>query len=276
MDVPISKAARILRKDGVTQLAKRTTTFIRNKILDRVRKLKGSYTLSINNYDSSFSAPTIKVAKRNRQRFESEKEILKSILDDLNSDSVFYDIGANTGLYSIFAAHICERVVAFEPYPPNVTLFNRDINRNDFKNVSLFEVALSNQEGEIGFDQPGSSDIGYGSSSINTIHSTNTVTVPTTTVDALVSQGEAPVPNIVKIDVEGAEGLVVQGMKETLKSNECQVVYCEIHESESEARPSIHEFNSSAKELTNTLEKSGFSVETLRERNNEVFIKGVK
>jgi uncharacterized protein (UPF0179 family) len=56
------------------------------------------------------------------------------------------------------------------------------------------------------------------------------IKVTSTTIDRLVDSGEVPVPNIVKIDIEGAEKLAMEGMKNTISNECCDLIYCEIHE----------------------------------------------
>lgn len=86
-----------------------------------------SYTLSIDDTTVTFSAPTYATVRRTKHRHRVESIVLSDLLRELRADDVFYDIGANTGLYTLFAAKNCLQgsVVAFEPYPPNSDLLRR-------------------------------------------------------------------------------------------------------------------------------------------------------
>jgi len=77
-------------------------------------------------------------------RFETERRELTDFLSDIAPDDVVYDIGANTSLYTLFAAHRCPQgnVIAFEPYPPNVALLKQDISRNELENVKIHGCPL--------------------------------------------------------------------------------------------------------------------------------------
>jgi FkbM family methyltransferase len=240
----------------------------------------GSYALAIRDTEVSFTAPNRKVVERNKRRFNSEKRELTDLLNEIGADDVFLDVGANTGLYTLFAAKRCSnaKVVAFEPYPPNMRLLKRDIERNELENVDTWEVALSDSAGTVEFDQPEQEDVGYGSGSIESEpgNPNSTVEVAAKTGDELISDGEVPTPSIVKIDVEGAEPLVVEGMKDALSTPECRLVYCEIHRSDVEYRPSIGDFGMTLPDMKARFEELGFEVEELQTRGSEVFLKAHK
>ncbi|WP_251344286.1 FkbM family methyltransferase [Haloplanus halophilus] len=199
-------------------------------------------------------------------------------MEDIESDDIFFDIGANTGLYTLFVSKLCQSgtVVAFEPYPPNIALLKRDISRNGADNVEVREVALTNTEGTISFNQPEQPDIGYGSASVDPSDSNQTIEVPTTSGDQLVADGEVPQPNVVKIDFEGSEPIVIEGMSDTLSSEECRLVFCEVHLSNVKHRPSIEDFGSTMADLQAQLEACGFTVERNRTRGSEVLLKARK
>lgn len=278
MSIPIKEGANILREDGLLPLLIRSTKYIWRIIYKRVISLRGSYSLKVSNESVTFSAPNAKVVDRNMRRFTSEKKELEAFLGDIRPDDVVYDIGANTGLYSLFAAKKCPngKVKAFEPYPPNVRILNRDITRNDLDNIQVREFALSDTTGLITFSQPTEDDIGYGSSSITPYQSADTIEVPTTTGDMLITDGELPQPNVMKIDVEGAEGLVINGLENALSSPKCRVLYCEIHLPGSEIRPSSSEMGVSPDELVTQLRKLGFTVEEFQTRCNEKTLRATK
>jgi FkbM family methyltransferase len=200
------------------------------------------------------------------------------LLDDLQREDVFYDIGANTGLYTLFASKRCTEgtVVAFEPYPPNATILKRDISRNGLNNVRVYELALSDSDGTIEFNQPEQPDIGYGSASVEANSTTATTEIPTASADRLISEGKIPPPNVIKIDVEGAEPLVIEGLEETLSEPTCRLVYCEAHLPGVDHRPSVEDFDTTIADLRNRLERLGFTVEKSRTRGTEVLFKASK
>lgn len=144
---------------------------------------------------------------------------------------------------------------------------------NDVDCSELYNLALSNEGGTIQFDQPDSEEFGYGSASIQVGDEDSAINVPTSSGDRLVETEDVPVPNVVKIDVEGAEPLVIEGMEDVLASDECRLLYCEIHLEATDLRPSIKEFGSSLDDLLEKLESYGFSIDRFQERERELFIK---
>ncbi len=133
---------------------------------------------------------------------------------------VFYDIGANVGFFSVLAAKLvgpAGAVYAFEPVPENASLVERNARLNALGNISVFEVAVS--------DQTGRSELllaRYAGGAV--LKSAGTppdlsgcISVETATIDDLVKRQELRPPDIVKIDVEGAERNVLQGMVDTLR-----------------------------------------------------------
>lgn len=163
------RARAVYREEGALVLAKKTLRKLYTESYCRAMSARGHYSLTVDGSTVEFSAPTPTLVNRNRRRFRSEAAELQDFLTTIEDDDVVYDVGANTGLYSLFAAGRCPRgtVVAFEPYPPNLGILRRDIERNDLRNVEVVESALSDGVGEIEFSQPEEDDVGYGSSSID-------------------------------------------------------------------------------------------------------------
>jgi FkbM family methyltransferase len=272
---PLSRGISIYKQEGVKALSVRTLRKIHRNIYPKLMTVRGHYSLTLNDCSVNFSAPTATMVDRNCGRFRSEKQEIQDLIDEIREDDIVYDIGANTGLYTLFAAMACPNglIVAFEPYPPNLNLLKRDIARNGLENVAVRNVALSDSIGTTNFSQPDKDDIGYGSSSIQTDQSDSTVEVPVTTGDQLVANGEVAAPNIIKIDVEGAEPLVLAGLEDLLSEPDCRTVYCEVHLPGEEKRPSVEDFGSSPESLRERLEEFGFGVEYAHDRGSEIFYK---
>lgn len=269
----MSQAFRVLTEQGPISLVRKGSKYLFENIY---WKFKDDYIPSTNNTEVLFSAPNRTMVRRNKTRFSSEKDVINDILQELDSDDVFYDVGANTGLYTLFTAKNCSKVVSFEPYPPNYELLKKDISKNSISNIEIYEIALSDSNGTISFDQPVEDDVGYGSSSIVDKDTNNSIEAPTRTGDDLISEDSLPTPNIVKIDVEGSEPLVIDGLEDTLSDSDCRLVYCEVHIKEVDHRPSIYDFNTDLDDIKSQLQEYGFAVEEVENRGGELFIKGHK
>jgi FkbM family methyltransferase len=148
----------------------------------------------------------------------AEPHLQRTIRQYVARGDVVYDIGANMGYVSLsLAKRVGERgrVIAFEPVPRNVDLLRRNIEENKLTNVELLAVAASDNCGEavirIAESLSTASLIWHGDNP-----SAVELVIKTVVIDDLVGTGELPEPNFVKIDVEGAEGQVLQGMRRTL------------------------------------------------------------
>ncbi len=159
-------------------------------------------------------------------------------LKAMPAGSRFLDIGANVGMYSIFAAKMraC-RVFAFEPESQNYALLNRNIFLNDVSGlVSAFCAALSDREG---LETLYLSDFVAGGSCHSVGQSVDFNLQPRTTsyaqaciamtVDRLIESGAMPVPEFIKIDVDGFEHRVIDGAETTLRDPGVRSVIIELN-----------------------------------------------
>jgi len=130
---------------------------------------------------------------------------------------VFLDIGANVGYYTALAGHaagVTGRVLALEPDPESYHYLTQTIQVNRFTNATPFQMAASDQ---VGSAQLHISARNRGDNRLypNELAS-DVVTVDTTTIDLLLLQNGITSVDVIKMDVQGAEGRVLQGMKDTL------------------------------------------------------------
>lgn len=63
--------------------------------------------------------------------------------------NVIIDIGANIGAFSITTSKICNKVYAFEPFPPVYEIFKKNIKLNNCKNIEAVKCAVSSSDGEV-------------------------------------------------------------------------------------------------------------------------------
>jgi FkbM family methyltransferase len=149
---------------------------------------------------------------------------------------IVYDIGAHIGFHSLYFARLVGpkgKVYAFEPNPKNVERINLIRDKNpDIKNIiTVCDVAVSNVLGTEEFSM--SEDIESGRSSGGFIDTADTIwnreaftmrgftetTVKTVPMDLFKEElGIQEAPDLIKVDVEGAESLVLLGAKNILLS----------------------------------------------------------
>jgi FkbM family methyltransferase len=118
------------------------------------------------------------------------------------------------------------QVVAFEPLPRNIDLLRQNIELNEIRNIRVLELAASDQSGKavIRF-----AENLYTASMVwhRNNPSATELSIQTVAVDDLVATGDLAYPTFVKIDVEGAEGAALLGMRRTLAgSNPVLFVEC--------------------------------------------------
>lgn len=132
----------------------------------------------------------------------------------IHSGDVFLDVGANAGFYSAFAASIGAAVHAFEPNPAMGDL----IDRAGHPNVALVRAAAGDKSGEIALNvSPDPSHSGISSvHDLPHLAGARKITVPVITIDDYCARNDIR-PNVLKIDVEGHEGQVIDGMQRLLE-----------------------------------------------------------
>ena len=157
--------------------------------------------------------------------------------------AVFWDIGAHFGYHSLsFASLVGDNghVYSFEPNPFNTARFQMHLLKNETqaKRITLNMFALSDVNGDMNFvfsnDVDGSSSSGSHLQNVNapleasTYNNFNTQVVTTLTIDSYISNPGIRIPDIIKIDVEGAELLVLKGGKEFFKRHK-PIIFIEVH-----------------------------------------------
>ena len=123
--------------------------------------------------------------------------------------TVVFDLGANVGLYTLVAAvrtGPAGRVLAFEPVPRNIAFLRRHLEYNGASNVEVVEAAVSDREGVAIFEMSVSPAMGR-------LGPTGTLTIPTVTLDEMVLRRGAPMPDVMKIDIEGGERAALEGAR---------------------------------------------------------------
>jgi FkbM family methyltransferase len=138
---------------------------------------------------------------------------------------VFADIGANQGGFTIFAAKRLEngKVLAFEPAANIYQQLTENVQLNSFDNVVLFNFALFDKEGKADIfseaPDPTSSIYNEGLPSLFSTHKQSIKLGETElrTLDSVLEQNRLSRLDVIKIDVEGAELMVLRGAAATLK-----------------------------------------------------------
>jgi FkbM family methyltransferase len=168
---------------------------------------------------------------------DAEAEVQEILAELIRPGQVVFDVGANIGFFTILCARLVGpqgKVYSFEPMPENVATLRRNISLNGLENVVVVERALSSTSGTAElFISPWSA-----------FHSLNVegavkrenrgrdaappIVVETVSLDEFVREEGVDPPDLVKLDVEGAELVALEGMREVLRSAQPLLV-CELH-----------------------------------------------
>jgi FkbM family methyltransferase len=145
----------------------------------------------------------------------------------VQTGDVVFDIGAHVGYYTMLAARRVGpngHVYAFEPLPRNAAFLTRHILINDLDNVTLRQLAISDQVGSVHFG-------GGISSSTGRITQDGELEVDAAALDNLLESENITPPSVLKIDVEGAEAAVLKGGEKLLRHHQ-PVIFLATHGSE--------------------------------------------
>lgn len=146
----------------------------------------------------------------------SEIKLTRFLLKNLHQGDVVLDIGSNCGFYSVLSSHLVgERgsVHAFEPTPDIYRVLKK--NTEKLSNVYPKQVAVFNIDGQANFSINPIHHVANSIISSSSHPSLKTIKVPSVSLDTYCQEFNIR-PSFIKLDVEGAEEVVVQGAKSIL------------------------------------------------------------
>jgi len=147
---------------------------------------------------------------------EFETELFKK---EIKESDIILDIGANIGYFTLIFAQIVGnhgKVFAFEPDPTNFALLKKNVEINGYENIVLINKAVSNKSGKLKLFL---SDDNRGDHRIyDSYDGRNFVEIESIKLDDFFNDYNGKI-DFVKMDVQGAEFLVVQGMLNLLNKN---------------------------------------------------------
>lgn len=199
-----------------------------------------------------------------------EYHMARAITDHLAPRGVFWDIGANIGLFSLLAARIvgpAGSVVAFEPSPDVFALLRENASRD--RTIQCLPYGVGNAEGMMSFAAQGTSSSSSFIPEVTELNLRNNpgqaihqVDVRMRKLDMLL--GELRAPSVVKIDVEGFELEVLKGA-ERLLSEVRPILLMEIHP------PQLHLSGGDEKMLFSLLESYRYAWRIIDRNPNSLY-----
>ena len=158
-----------------------------------------------------------------------EENLVQTLLKYIKGGSVFYDLGAHWGYFSLLAADAAGEsgaVYAFEPMPINFQRLQKNICLNKIKCLEAFNLAVSDRETKLKFSDTEDS---YANTYINNQSESSSIEVAATSIDSFIIKNEARPPDFIKIDVEGAEFDVLKGASKAIERHR-PVIHLSTHE----------------------------------------------
>jgi FkbM family methyltransferase len=178
-----------------------------------------------------------------------EPGTFKFIMKQIKVSKVFIDVGANVGGYSIRAAKYC-KVYAIEPLPRNYKILKINEKLNNVK-INSFNIAAGNKNGKVKLYYK----IGdWGGPSIKR-ELNEFIEVEMKPLDEIINEESI---DLIKIDVEGAEDLVLEGARNCLRRTKMVII-----EKNKESFPNAYKI----------LKEEGFRPKEILDRCNILFIK---
>lgn len=234
--------------------------------------MNGEKSVSVGNHTILISISDILGDYREVKFFEEyEADEMEDILSEIDSEDSMLDIGANIGIHSLFASQVADHVVAVEPHPVNASHMLVNKWKNDSE-IDLYQCAFSDHDGYTGIAGPRGGFLADGSVALTQFElppkkgphdgRENQINIRTESGDEFLKTEGIKTPNVVKIDVEGAEEAVINGLSQTLRKSECRLLYCEVHKDRVD-------YN----KIISKLEKFGFDSRVIDTRHNSKTIK---
>lgn len=196
-----------------------------------------------------------------------ERPVVEDLLGNLDHEDVVFGLGANHGIYTCLAGTRLDsgRVVSFEPNPETFAELRKNVALNDLTDrVTLYQAAVADEPGTANFfadtDSTGSSLMQSRQGS-----GTQAIQVDIVALGSLADDESLPAPDVVKIDVEGAEIQALRGMR-SLLGEDCRLLYCEVHDS------AMSDFTANPVDVKRFLRDVGFDVQTIFEREEDQHI----
>ena len=173
--------------------------------------------------------------------YEKEPETLEWIDNFKNGKIIFWDIGANIGLYSIYAAmkHSECEIVSFEPSTNNLRVLSRNISINKLnKKIKILTNPLTNYSNKFLDMNESTFDEG---TALNTFgenfdfegkpfYHKMSYKLLSTSINYLLENKILEIPDYIKIDVDGIEHLILEGASNFLNDKKIKSIQVEINE----------------------------------------------
>ena len=215
----------------IKKIIREIIIYIAKKINIHPEKIFKKEKTTYNSIDFFYS-PSNDIVKRRWLKFEKDGKEQNTIdwINGFKENEVFFDIGANIGNFSIYAGlkHNM-KVYAFEPEVNSFIDLVKTIKLNKCNNITPVLIALSDTRSTKYFNYNSEFTSGHSNHSFgDQIQKNFSYLMCSDKIDNLVSTNTILQPNHIKIDIDGNEKNVLNGMRDTLKLDSVKSVLVEI------------------------------------------------
>jgi FkbM family methyltransferase len=219
----LGKALRMVAERGLAFTLRRAIWRLHYEKFERQRrglsKQPSPATIRFLGNDFELHAASEGVSEELRLFGIHEPAATDAYLEKLSPGDHVLDVGSNLGYYLLLAAHRVGtggRVLGFEPAPGVYEILERNVQRSPYKNVRVSQAAMGAKSGTLEFFE--SEVPNWGSVFQDSrLQQTRSTTVKARTVDEVVRENPDFRPKALRMDVEGAELMVLQGAREVLE-----------------------------------------------------------
>ena len=185
-------------------------------------------------------------------QFGGEREFTQQIIDEIAPGETLFDIGSCVGFVAVHAGQKGANVVAFEPEPGIRRRLLENIELNGLPNVRVMDWAVADRAGTATLFTDGA----HGNSpSLAGDRTRSAIEIRTGSIDDAIAARLLPAPQVIKLDIEGAEVRAVRGMKNLLAgANKPRSLFVEVHP------PFIEQMGDDLAEFKAILTASGYGL----------------
>lgn len=203
--------------------------------------------------------------------FGHEPIALAALLFLLRSEDIVWDVGASVGLYAVHMAARAARVVAFEPDPTTAARLRENLEINGLaERAEINQLAIGDTPGELELATDGLSGFAPVLSTAKLGRHSRTVKVRVETIDDLITEGK-PAPDVIKVDIEGAEILALKGGKRLLSAKDRpRLIFMEVHPA------FLPNFDSTHEEVDKIIRDYGYLAINTQSRDAQVHLLAVR
>ena len=188
------------------------------------------------NIKASFVSRSLMTEKRYTTLFSKEPDTIDWI-NSFEQNSIFYDIGANVGIYSVYASILHKNIdtIAFEPSVFNLEILSKNIYINNlYDRISIYPISLYIKKNQNQFNmskvEVGGALSGFGTE-LDEFNNQRDITFKYKTfsqsLDDFVDEYNLKLPNYIKIDVDGIELSILNGAIKILNSSNIKSILIE-------------------------------------------------